>query len=228
MDKNTPKALAAGLLRKYYVQEPTLDDIVAMITDFEYDIIDFDLTNEKSSSSVLIDRLNLRPALTSSPALTYRKGDLCLVFVNSDLDTSGKLYALTHELGHIACGHLRSGNLGNYSVSEEYEANEFAHYLLNPDKLARVYYWMKKHFKMVFGTLLLLVILSFCIIALRDFLSSPSRGAVSEKEEYYVTDDGNRYHEENCMTIRNNETVHLMTEEEFKSGKYSPCQVCLP
>ena len=216
------------MLRRYKLQKPTLDDIVVMISDCGYDIIDFDLSDNTSSSGVLIDRLGLYPLLTTHPALTFRKGDLQLVFVNSALDSADKLYTLSHELGHIACGHMHSRNAGEYTIQEEYEANEFSHYLLNPGKLNGLGILLRKYLFRWLLFLLLLAAIFLCASVLRNTLFPPSRSRVLPVKEYYVTDDGNRYHEKDCMTIRNNETVHLMTEEELSSGRYTPCQVCLP
>ncbi len=57
MSKNTPKDLASELLRKYDLRTADLDDIVRMISDYGFDVIDYDLSDAHASSTVLIDRL---------------------------------------------------------------------------------------------------------------------------------------------------------------------------
>ena len=39
---------------------------------------------------------------------------------------------------------------------------------------------------------------------------------------------GNKYHEKDCIFVKDKTNVHRMTEEEFESGEYEPCRICLP
>ncbi len=46
--------------------------------------------------------------------------------------------------------------------------------------------------------------------------------------EYYVTETGSKYHEKNCMFVKDKNSVCRLIEEEFQSGDYEPCKTCLP
>ena len=46
--------------------------------------------------------------------------------------------------------------------------------------------------------------------------------------EYFVTENGEKYHEENCIYIKDKSNVHRLTIEEYESGEFEPCQICLP
>ena len=45
---------------------------------------------------------------------------------------------------------------------------------------------------------------------------------------YYITENGSKYHEEDCLIIKDKSNTRRLTEEDFASGEYEPCQVCLP
>lgn len=46
--------------------------------------------------------------------------------------------------------------------------------------------------------------------------------------EYYITESGQKYHEEGCIFVKYKDNVHRMTTDEYESGDYEPCQICLP
>ena len=55
----------------------------------------------------------------------------------------------------------------------------------------------------------------------------------AEKEKhyygtYYITESGNKYHERNCIFVKDKTNIRRMTVEEFESGEYEPCAICLP
>lgn len=52
-----------------------------------------------------------------------------IVFIHEDLNEEEKTKVLAHENGHIYLGHFSSSQVIGKDVQEEYEANEFAHYL---------------------------------------------------------------------------------------------------
>lgn len=61
-----------------------------------------------------------------------------------------------------------------------------------------------------------------------DRTATDSAPFPEEFGEFYLTDTGKKYHKKNCVRIKNNETVTQMTEEQFLSGIYTPCEVCMP
>ena len=45
---------------------------------------------------------------------------------------------------------------------------------------------------------------------------------------YYVTPTGKKYHREDCIFIKDKKNVERLTDKEYYSGEYDPCQICLP
>ena len=134
-----------------------------------------------------------------------------------------KLYALAHELGHIFCNHFSTNSQSVSSVKEEREANEFAHYLLESSLNVKVNVLMYKHKKLliIVALILLVVIAVFSIW----------KYAIDEKpysQGYYRTTAGEKYHEKDCIIIKDKNNVKRVTEKDMRTKKYEPCQVCLP
>ena len=46
--------------------------------------------------------------------------------------------------------------------------------------------------------------------------------------EYYITRTGNKYHKKDCVYVKDKTNTHRMTIEEFESGEFEPCKICLP
>ena len=108
-------------------------------------------------------------------------------------------------------------------VQDEYEANEFAHYLLNPSTSAKAKNSLRQHRKAACISVVVLVLLASLFTGL----------CYTNKEktyygEYYITATGNKYHERDCIFVKDKTNVHRMTVEEYESGDYEPCKVCLP
>ena len=43
-----------------------------------------------------------------------------------------------------------------------------------------------------------------------------------------LTSTGNKYHEEECIFVKDKTNTRRLTIEEFESGDYEPCDICLP
>ena len=55
--------------------------------------------------------------------------------------------------------------------------------------------------------------------------------AIDEKpyyQEYYRTTNGEKYHEKDCIVIKDRNNVKRVTEKDMRTKKYEPCHVCLP
>ena len=126
---------------------------------------------------------------------------------------------LAHEFGHLQCGHVSFGPFIHGTFEQEHQANEFAHYLLHPSAKHFVHTWIYEH-KLL--TIIIGIVLLLCIASI------PVTQYVQSKkyhDYYYVTDGGEHYHLEGCYYIQGKD-AHRMTEEEFDSGKYTPCKIC--
>ncbi len=218
----SPKKLAYKELWDNCISIPTLDNLIYIINLHGFDIIDFDNAESNESISALIENLNLQQLITSSKAFTYQNGDVKLVFVCDSLTADEKKFAMAHELGHILLNHLKIGCI-TPDISEEYQANEFAHYFLNPSTLITTLQLIKRYKKafIIAATIV-------AVIASSTFVIHQINKQKTYYGKYYITQSGEKYHDKNCIIIKDKKNVHRMTEEEFESGEYEPCQICLP
>ena len=46
--------------------------------------------------------------------------------------------------------------------------------------------------------------------------------------EYYITNSGHKYREAECIFVKDKSNVERLTKEDYYSGEYEPCQICLP
>ena len=224
MDKRTvAKGYATEVLKKYKLISPSLDNLVYIVGDYGFEIIDFGRESNPGGVASLIAELSVQKYVEASNAFTFQHRDIKLIFVYEALSEEEKRYALAHELGHIACGHMRRNKCSSDGIEDEFEANEFAHYLLHPSPVRKILNYSFCHKKAAVAiTLSILLLLAGTILAVQTTQQKTYYGT------YYVTDTGEKYHEKGCMTIAGKETVHRMTKEEFNSRQYSPCLVCLP
>jgi hypothetical protein len=48
------------------------------------------------------------------------------------------------------------------------------------------------------------------------------------EDNLYITYTGECYHKKECIFVKNKTNIKRLTKEEFESGTYSPCDMCLP
>lgn len=224
MNNNAAAEQAArSVLKKYGLYAPSLDELTFIIQSYGYEIIDYDKDSYSSDFELLIEELSLQNFAAQGKAFLYQKKDIRLLFVSSLMTPDEKRYVFAHELGHIVCGHMKGSILVDSDVQEEAEANEFAHYLLHPKRMAKMNNWILLHKKQLIITGAIIAIICVSIPTIYYFTTR-----IPYNEEYYVTENGAKYHLINCITIKNSGKIHHMTQAEFLSGDYDPCQVCLP
>ena len=216
------KQAASDLLCKYQMSSPSLDSLVLLVEQLEYEVIEYSKAKRDASTETLIQELALQSFADAGKAFVYRNGEIKLLFVCDSLSNAEKQYAIAHELGHVVLGHLKAGSSLSASMEEEYEANEFAHYLLRPRISVKARVWVKKHRVLSLCVLLLIIALVIGVIV-------ASKAAIERTYygEYYVTESGEKYHVKDCSVIKGKRNLHRLTIEEFETGKYEPCQVCI-
>lgn len=211
-----------SLFSQYKLSKINLDNLIYIIEDQGFEIIEFEVGEKSPSSSSLLKDLNLTQYAQAGKAFAYQQGSAKFVFVCEDMSAKEKLYALAHEVGHIFCLHLRDGNM-DYSVQEEYEANEFAHHLLHPNIAANIKRRVVEHKKsVVIGASITMVIVALVFIIAWIIKSNSYYG------DYYITETGEKYHKKDCIFIKDKRKVERLTESDYSSGEYEPCQICLP
>lgn len=120
----------------------------------------------------------------------------------------------------MICGSA-SGNFVVRSVKEEYEANEFVHYFLNPSPRIQLRNMLMRHkWRTVAVFLAIAIVVAVGIIAYNT--------AIDQKySPYYATSLGKKYHLRNCTQINGKTNVRRLTKEQLASGEYEPCGTCL-
>ena len=214
---------AKNLLLEYGISKVTLENLIYIIEDQGFEIIEYSQRDRSDGVWTVLNTLNLTDYAESGKAFAYKCGKSKLLFVCEEMTADEKLYALAHEEGHIIFGHLCNGACDGNAVEEEYAANEFAHYLLHPPLLLKFATTVKSNKKKaLWGALIALALAVIIPITVSVIQSRSYYG------EYYVTESGTKYHEKECMTIKDRSNVRRLTEKDYYSGDYEPCHVCLP
>lgn len=173
--------------------------------------------------AALLSALGLADYCRGSKGFTYADSKLRLVFIHEGLSDDEKLLVLAHEEGHIYCGHLSTVPIIGRNVIEEHEANEFAHYILHQDKMQRISLYIALHKRTCIAVALCIALIICGII---------TAAAVAHERsfygEYYITSTGNKYHTKNCAYVKGKENISRLTTEQYESGEYTSCGVCIP
>ena len=217
------KKKAESFLKEYGLTEITVAELRKIIQSQGYTIVEYNHILNDEHVAALIEALDLEEMITKTNGFTYADRQRRLVFLHEDLSAREKLLVLAHEEGHIYCDHVSAVPIIGRDVVEEHEANEFTHYILNRGIRGKTKSFLRNHKKLVgiaAGVLaaVLLGTMAFGVI----------RKARSYYGKYYITATGDRYHEKECIFVKYKTSVHRMTIEEFESGDYEPCGICLP
>lgn len=202
---------------------PTVDGLEGVIEKQGYTIVEFNSHSNDDDVELIIHELGLKDYARGSNGFTYTDSANRLVFVNEALSEEERLTVLAHEEGHIFCGHLGEADIVGRDVMQEFEANEFAHYLLKGTPFGRL--------REVIGRYRIISSAAVFVIAAALFFSAFTLISEADKRyysEFYVTSTGEKYHLHDCMFIKNKTNLRRLTREEFENGDYLPCNACLP
>lgn len=217
------KKIAHDFINKHRLTNIDFFTLERVIENLGYSVVYFNSVSNDSDVELIIQKLNLCDIVLKSRGFTYADNDFRIVFINEDLNEDEKRLVIAHELGHIVCKHYCTVPIIGNDVKEEYEANEFSHYLLNKTftlKLKGLIWKYPKGFVCI--TLILILLTSMVFV-----LMSTTR-IQSFYGDYYVTPYGVKYHQIECIYVKYHKKAERLTKEQFATGKYTPCNVCLP
>ncbi len=208
--------------KEFAVREVTVNVLEAVFSCQGFTIIEYNPVMNDEDVNTVVKNLGLEEMISHTNGFLYADANYRLVFISEKLSMAERLLVLSHEEGHYYCGHTKNKSIVGHTVTEEYEANEFTHFLLRKSIRKEIIGFASRHRKSL--------IISTVIAGLA------AGGGIASKEyqekqlyegEYYVTMHGEKYHLEGCVTIEGHETRRL-TKEDVESGKYKPCSVCQP
>lgn len=222
MNKNI-KRIANAFIKKHKIKTVDYSVLKAVAADVGYTIIEFNgICNDKDVETI-IQNLNIGDVINKSRGFTYASKECRLIFINEDLNDDEKILVLSHELGHIACEHLSTLPIIGKDVKDEYEANEFSHYLLEHNFYRKVKNIFNFHRVKIIATF---VVLCICIGLITVYSINSNMNKYTDN--LYITSTGTCYHEKDCIFVKNKTNARRLTVEEFEEGIYSPCDICLP
>ena len=203
------------------------NDIAVVIEKQGFTLIPFKKHNNTREVSDCIEKLHLEDIVQNKDAFIYLNNNLKLIFINSDLADEEKYILLCHELGHILDPSLQNSNFSYFKVQNEEFANEFSYHLKNPS------IWLRLRTS-TFYKLLLVAFLILCVLFIGGIGAThvsnnlSAATSVSYIEKCYVTPNGQKYHRNFCIVVKN--LAKLKEYETFEDAKkegYIPCLLCI-
>lgn len=223
MNSNEIRLQARAFVKEFDLHDLDYYSLKSVIEKQGFTVVEFNHLYNNQDVELLIQTLSLTTAINRSRGFTYVDKHHRIVFINENLSDEEKLVVLAHEEGHIYCGHIKNSSVFGQDVQEEFEANEFVHFLLNQTKVQRLRRWVRHHKISVIVTSIVLIVIVIAISLLTHHI-------IEEKYygDYYITETGFKYHKKNCGYVKDKSTVRRMTKDDYESGNYEPCGVCLP
>ena len=203
------------------IKEISSGSLVKAIERYGFTVIEYNPVVNDHDVETLIRYLNLAQMIAKSNGFLVADQNYRLIFINEKLSDAEKKFVLEHEIGHYCCGHTSYATVIGRNVSEEYEASEFAHYLLQETLTERCSYLWNRYRKWLIMILMTVLVTTAAGVGWREY-----RERELYENEYYVTATGMKYHLKNCVTIEGHK-VRRLTKKDVESGLYEPCGVCL-
>lgn len=222
MDDNIKKT-ARRFLKEYKIQKLSFDRMAEIIRSQGYKIIRFGKAYNDENIEILINGLDLNGYVQAYSAFTYTDDKYRLVFLVDNISDKEALILLAHEEGHIYNGHFGETLIAGKNTIDEYEANEFTHYILNPSKINKAERFISSH------KAISIIIASLLLLGIGGGVTTPMvLKQQTYYENYYATPTGTKYHKETCYYIKDKSTKQRVTKEDVETKGLEPCKVCLP
>lgn len=218
---NNAKKQAYRFLKQFGIEKLNVDSLSHAIEQQGYSIVEYSRVSNSDDIEQLLNALGLKALSLSTGAFTYADGNFRIVFIQEGLSDDERLILLAHEEGHIFCGHLNSlSGICGEAVTNEHEANTFAHYLLNGNLLRSLKLYASAHKLSVSLLSAAFVLAISATVAICISLPTESRG------DYCITSSGQKYHLPDCPTVAGRKIIYG-SDEEFKELGKQPCSVCI-
>ncbi len=161
-----------------------------------------------------------------------RKSELLkIIYVNSSLSYKEKLETIIHEVGHVLFDDMCILKSNNHI---ELQANMFAEYVANPNKiLQKIYKVYKARYKILISLLLLICSVYMIVnnsdnetIKETNIIPQTVKSETLSEKKVCITPTGKRFHTYDCFSIRNSNKIEITVEKAIQD--YTPCKLCKP
>lgn len=139
------KKLAYKILDKYCISTVDEAGLKSMILGEGYTVIRFSAIGSSDQTERLITALYLSDRAEYSDSFTYNDRERRIVFIRKDVSDDEYLYLLAVELGRILTFKTESDGVIGISASEDCDAHEFAHHMLDMAEHGIVYNFFKNY-----------------------------------------------------------------------------------
>lgn len=221
MNKRARKVL--GFIREHKLKTIDSENLIRVIKECGYEVKDFRPYSNEDKTQKLFEALNIKEFANGEDAFTYADLENRIVFVSKTLSEKEKRIVLSHELGHIFYKHLANKKyIKGQGIEQENEANEFSHYLLDGGIFFKVCKFINNYRGRIAVTVIGMIAASLITGYVIDKFDNQK-----DNITYYVTDNGERYHEEGCKHLDGKSDLETGKREKFEKMGYTPCGDCL-
>lgn len=212
---NTAQREARTFLAQFHHRPFTVSDLEEALQAQGFSLVEYSRASNGKEVTTLLTALQLFDYAARQSAFTYQDANLRIVFMLENLSQQEQMILLTHELGHILCGHLAQTRVTGpgTAVLEEQEANDFAARLMRYNrrcKPRRIALWAAA------GAAALALVGAL-------LLTVPKEGA---NETVYLTQFGECYHKSDCKFVVGKDSLTAVTVRQAEEGGYEPCSWC--
>ena len=102
---------AHAFLAQFHHRPFTVTDLEKALQEQGFSLVEFSRLSNCKEVSTLLTSLQLVNYASGLSAFTYQDANLRIVFLQENLSQHEQMILLSHELGHILCGHLNRAEI---------------------------------------------------------------------------------------------------------------------